>query len=203
MREKQQRSWMKKFTNKEITNFLNYGYIRGNDENENMPYDLIQIIQLYHDIFYMAGWMKMTIKEISLLEISDRVDIGDYSDNDVEFILGTIVENDNYGGRLKLHFDDYTDEGDEWFDLETGAMSHRAAHRYKYPGLHIGNRVCVKGFCGEFTWESTIWWDGEITALDYYSAQVEVSMDQLILRTSIGCMEMMRISLKCVHWKMR
>ena len=76
------------FTTKDITKHLIQGYI-----HEAKDY-----IGIYHNLCYMAEWMRMMIKEIASLHLGDKVDFRDR--NDGRFYFVSIKK--KYGDELGL-----------------------------------------------------------------------------------------------------
>ena len=161
---------MKKFTTKQITDHLIYGYVHSTDKHKVMLPDLIQIIKTYHGTYYIAGWMIMTIKEISLLSVHDKID---HRDQVGRFVYGTIAEKD--GNNLKIHYDGWQRKWDSWSNFEeeyhrfavAGSISKRPANRFA--ALKRGDYVDINP-----TQRHPGWKCGEIRRLDQKSGQVQV-----------------------------
>ena len=89
---------LKRFTTRELTNHLIFGYIRQYDDY--MINDVIAIIAMYHDLYFIAGFMRMTIKETSELRCGDTID---HRNEYGQFEHATIIE--KCGARVRINYE--------------------------------------------------------------------------------------------------
>ena len=159
-----------KFTNEELTNLLIHGYIHSNDKDKQMLSDLINMIELFYGTYFINGWMTMTLKEVLMLNIGDRVD---HRDDVGRFLLATIVEKQDT--KFKIHYEGWSNKWDIWSDFreeihrfaKAGAISRRPAQILK--GVVKRHYVDINPVLRHPGW--TV---GEVRRVDKYSPQVQV-----------------------------
>ena len=119
--------------------------MRQNDKYKILSMDINKIIQQFYGMYYMKGWMLMTMKEILSLRVGDKVD---HRDKFGRFLYATIKE--KYGDRqLKVHYDNFDNQWDEWTDFEdeyyrfakAGSISRRPIHDYNFQNIKVGDYV--------------------------------------------------------------
>ena len=160
------------FTTQELTDRLIYGYIRAQIDIKVITHDVIQIIAIFHGLYYMAGWMRMTMKEVSLLKVGDKVD---YRNKSGKFIYSTVSQKS--GDRLRIELDKYGQSSKANFKTEyyrfavAGSISRRPAYRFRDPAFKIDDHVRINL---NLRHQSSGWTDAQIVRLDDKSGQIGV-----------------------------